>query len=120
MNKNVLKIYNLKGRGFELARQYDALAKQSIIEQSELEERFSKEQAVLMARYKNSFLMVWAKIMDEIGLDTSITWDNPAFGIERTYIDQGFAAIIELIEPKEDIIQTLTKNKTKIPKHLVN
>lgn len=99
----IKKVFPLTGEAFELAKEYAAVFNAAREEQKSLQAEYEKAQEQVFNANMTKLREIWTKMAVSVGIDAESTWSNPAWGFERSYIESGFAAILEMEPPQNPL-----------------
>ncbi len=87
------KNYILDAEDVHLAREFDAILKSYEDKADALQALFKKEMDALNENCKAEASRAWFVLAKAVGLDAVATWGDQDYALDRTYLDEGFAAI---------------------------
>lgn len=89
----ISKNYIIPPLDFHLARKFDNILKTYEDDAEALQKQFKNEMEALSEACKAEASHAWFLLAQTVGIDASATWGDPEYHLDRTYIDEGFAAI---------------------------
>ena len=98
--EKVKNVYVLQDEALELAVEYDKIFMGSVKEQRDLEKEFNVKYQKIYDDTNASLRDLWRRMAAMSGLDPDASWGQPNIALERKYLSNGFAALVEIDIPK--------------------
>ena len=98
--EKVRNIYVLSGEALKLAVEYDRIFEDSVKQQKDLEKQFNTQYQKVFDETNSALRELWRRMAAMSGLDPDVSWGQPNIALERKYLSNGFAALVEIEIPK--------------------
>ncbi len=90
------KNYVIPSKYFPVAKEFDELLREFEKQSLELTEQYQAQMNRLNDACKAEARPLWFKLAASVGIDAFLTWNDPNFYLDRTYMANDFAAIRHL------------------------
>ncbi len=90
------KNYVIPSESFPVAKEFNDLLKDFEKQSLELTEQYQAQMNRLNEACKAEARPLWFKMAESVGIDAFLTWNDPSFFLDRTYMADNFAAIRQI------------------------